>query len=103
MTWWSASSWQPTGFIGIDGIETSAGLRLVFGFSAAVASLGGENYCEVRGTGLLGGSGAVDVTSGILKDTGLLLEHTDPLLLLRCLLFILKIRPSSFLTSFMIL
>ena len=71
----------------------------MFGFSAAVASLGGENSCEVPGTGLLGGSGAVDVTSGILKDTGLLLEHTDPLLLLRCLLFILKIRPSSFLTS----
>ena len=75
----------------------------MFGFSAAVASLGGENSCEVPGTGLLGGSGAVDVTSGILKDTGLLLEHTDPLLLLRCLLFILKIRPSSFLTSIMIL
>ena len=75
----------------------------MFGFSAAVASLGGENFCEVPGTGLLGGSGAVDVTSGILKDTGLLLEHTDPLLLLRCLLFILKIRPSSLLTSFMIL
>ena len=28
---------KPTGFIGIDGIDTSAGLRLVFGFSAAVA------------------------------------------------------------------
>jgi len=75
----------------------------MFGCSAAVASLGGENSCEVPGTGLLGGSGAVDVPSGILKDTGLLLEHTDSLLLLRCLLFILKIRPSSFLTSSMIL
>ena len=86
---------KPTGFTGIDGVETSVGFRLVLGFSAAAASLGGGNSCEVPGTGSLGGSGAVNVPSGILRDTGLLLERTGSLLLLRCLLFLLKTRPSS--------
>ena len=71
----------------------------MLGFSAAAASLGGGKSCEVPGTGSLGGSGAVDVSSGVMRDTVLLLEHTGPLLLLRCLLFLLKTRPSSVLTS----
>ena len=60
---------KPTGFTGIDGVETSAGFRLVLGFSAAAASLGCGNSCEVPGTGSLGGSRAVNVRSGILRDT----------------------------------
>ena len=48
---------KPTGFSGIDGVETSAGFRLVLGFSAAAASLAGGNSCEVPGTGSLGGVG----------------------------------------------
>ena len=71
----------------------------MLGFSAEAASLGGGNSCEVPGTDSFGGSGAVNVPSGILRDTGLLPEHTGALLLLRCLLFLLKTHPSSFLTS----
>ena len=82
-----------TGFTGIDGVETSAGFKLVLSFFAAAASLGGGNSCEVPSTGSLGESGAVNVPSGILRDTGLLLEHTGALLFLRCLLFLLKTSP----------
>ena len=42
---------KPTGFTGMDGVETSAGFRLVLGFSAEEASLGGGNswHWLVRG------------------------------------------------------
>ena len=50
--------------------------------------------------GLAGGTKLVGAASGELSATGLVLAHIGSLLLRRCLLFLMKTRPSSVLTSY---
>ena len=89
-----------------DGTGTDAGLALVFVFPGRVASafsLGSSTSCGLLvlagadSTGVIGPRG---VTAGMLIGKSLLLLACGSLLLLRCLLFLLKTRPSSVLTSY---
>ena len=95
-----------TGFADVNGTGTSAGLTLLLGFLGGLASARSLDGCTpgevlgLAGADLTGGTETLDVPSGMLIGTGLLLVHAGSLLLLRCLRFRLNTRPSSVLTSY---
>ena len=85
-----------TGFTGVDGTGTAAGLSSLLGFSggfASAISLVDCTACEVAGCAVDDLTG--ETPSGMLIGTGVQLWSAGSLLLLRCLLFLLKTRPTS--------